>query len=847
MLRLIGGTAYRARWLVLVLWLALLAVVTLALPDLGSVVTHHAVPNLPDSSTVIQAENLLQRVDPTHHARSSAVLVLQGDGTLTPAQLSYFSQAVRRIGSHASTYNLSSIVDANVVGAALRSQFVSKDGCTVLAVAGFPTDSMSDASMNGVVALRDALANPPAGTRTYVTGDAAIRRDTVKASQDGVQKTGGVTVLLVLLILLVVYRAPLAALVPLVAIGLSFLTTSRIVAVLGEHGLPVSSFTQTFLIAVLFGAGTDYCLLFLSRFREELYLKQGDRHSALDRTLAGVGKTVVFSGLTVLVSFTTLFFAGFGIYRSAAGVCIGLAITLLACFTLVPALLGVLGPALFWPRHPKPGAEHPDSRIWGWTARVATAKPWITVAVVLVILAPIALFFQGQRTFDPLAEYSSSLPSIEGLHAVSQGFGTGRALPMSIVLQTSSNLHTPAGLTTINRISQTLAAQSVVQEIDSASQPAGSPIAAFRLTTRDSQVAQGIAALQSGATQLASGLSASASGLQQIQQSVAARGGTSTLLAQSLGRVNIALRQEAQGAARLAATAVRLHDALAAGAGAEAQGDPGFYVPAPAIDQNATLRQALDAYISPDGHIAKITVILKGNPYAETAIDAVPRLVDAAQVALSASPINTGTVRPAQTTPEQWNLNNVSQDDFLRTAVLVLVTVLVLLIALLRSVVAPLYVIFSLVIAYFVTMTAIQWVFVDVVGKPGVSWAVPFFMFFLLVALGVDYSIFLMSRYDEEYVRRSNAGAAMNATLRAMGIVIFSAAMIMAGTFGSLTASGMTTLLEIGTGIIIGLLLYTVIMLGFFVPACATIAGSGHYWPLKRTPVEQGGEDRAGA
>ncbi len=832
MIRLVGGAAYRARWLVLVLWLAAVAAVSLVLPDLGSVVTHHAVPNLPSSSTVIQAEDLLAHVDPAHRARSTAVLVLQSEHKLTQQQHAYFSQAVARIGTHAAAYNLSSIVDAGTAGAALASQFVSKDGRTVLAMAGFPTDGMSDATMNGVVALRAALANPPSGAQTYVTGDAAIRRDTVTTSQDGVQKTAGVTIVLVLAILLIVYRAPLAALVPLVAIGLSFLTASRIVASLGDRGLPVSSFTQTFLIAVLFGAGTDYCLLILSRFREELYLAHGDRHAALDRTLAGVGKTVIFSGLTVLISFTTLFFAGFGIYRSAAGVSIGLAVTLLACFTLVPAMLGVLGPYLFWPRHPKPGAEHPDSRIWGWTARVAIARPWITVAATVVILAPIALLFRGQRTFDPLAEFSSSLPSIQGLHAVSSGFGTGRALPMAIVLQTGSSMRTPEGLTTIDRISQTLAAQTTVQEVDSATQPAGSTLSAFQLSTRDAEVAQALSTLHAGAASLGSGLSASASRVQQIQRSVAALGGGAQA-AHALGDLNVALQKQTLGATRLATGTVQLQSVLAASSGAAMQGDPGFYVPESVIARSAPLRGALDAYVSSDGHIAKFTVILKGNPYAETAVEAVPRLVQAAQVALSASPINAGTVRPAQTTPEQWDLNNVSQDDFLRTALLVVATVLVLLIVLLRSIVAPLYVIFSLVGAYFVTMTSVEWIYVDLAGKPGLSWAVPFFIFFLLIALGVDYSIFLMSRFDEEYVRRPSAGAAMQAALRAMGVVIFSAASIMAGTFGSLTASGITTLLEIGTGIIIGLLLYAVVMLGFFVPACAAIVARGHHWPLK--------------
>jgi RND superfamily putative drug exporter len=928
MVQAIGSAAYRARWLVLVLWLVICITANLVLPDLGSVVAHHAVPTLPGSSPVIQAENLLTRVDPQQRATSTAVLVLQSDHPLTAGQLAYFSSTIRGIAADKGAYHVSSVEDAATAGSALRSQFISRDSTTALAVAGFPTSSLSDATMNGVVALRHALAHPPKGTTTYVTGDAGINRDTVTMSQDGVQKTEWVTILLVLLILLIVYRAPLATLVPLVAIGVSYLTTARIVAWLGEHGLPVSTFTQTFLIAVLFGAGTDYCLLLLSRFREELIAVHGDRRPALERALAAVGTTVFFSGLTVLVSFTTLFLAAFGIYRSGAGVCIGLAVTLLACFTLVPALVGVLGTALFGPRHPRPDSAHPDSRVWGWTTQVATARPWITVAIVAVFVAPIALLVHEQRTFDPLAEFSNSAQSIQGLHAVSRAFGTGRALPMSIVVQTSRNLRTPGGLATIERISQTLAAQSAVQEVDSATRPTGTALTAFQLSAQGALAARGAAQMQQGAAQLSTSLAATGRGVAQLQQQIgrlatglatiakgalgtgtgaqaladgaariargadqvqagvaqigmAARlagatsiaGGATRLvtgtvrlatgahaLAQSsvslqrgaaqvargagtaaqganrlsaaAGALGPALQQQAQGATRLAGAATRLHNALALGNNAARDGDPGFYVPPSAIAHDAALAAALDAYISPDGHVAKFTIILKGNPYAVAAINAVPHLVQAAQVALSTGPIDQGTVGAGGTTPEQWALGNVSQDDFTRTAILVLASVLVLLIILLRSIVAPLYVITSLVGTYFVTMALIEWFYVNLGGKPGLSWAVPFFVFFLLVALGVDYSIFLMSRFNEEYGRRPTATAAIQRAMRAMGVVIFSAAMIMAGTFGSLTASGITTLIEIGTAVIIGLLLYTVVMLGFFVPACAAIAGRGHHWPF---------------
>src|SRR5579875_400370 len=148
MIQAIGSAAYRARWWVLAIWLAACVVATIALPDLASVVAHDAVPNLPNSSSVMQAENALTSVDPAQRAVSSAVLVLQSKHRLRSAQLAYFAATIQRLGAHKAEYNLASIVDAATAGPALRAQFISKDGSTAIAVVGFRTSSMSDATMN---------------------------------------------------------------------------------------------------------------------------------------------------------------------------------------------------------------------------------------------------------------------------------------------------------------------------------------------------------------------------------------------------------------------------------------------------------------------------------------------------------------------------------------------------------------------------------------------------------------------------------------------------------------------------------------------------------------------------
>lgn len=240
----------------------------------------------------------------------------------------------------------------------------------------------------------------------------------------------------------------------------------------------------------------------------------------------------------------------------------------------------------------------------------------------------------------------------------------------------------------------------------------------------------------------------------------------------------------------------------------------------------------MNAYISPNGHIAKFTTVLRVNPYSMAAINDVSSVEQAAQVALQNSPIHTGTIYATGTTPTQYELNKVSNQDFTRTVTLVLAAIFILLVLMLRSLITPLYIILSLAGTYFASMGLLQTITDHVLGKPGLSWPVPFFVFLLLVALGVDYSIFLMSRFEEEITRGLPPKKAIHVAMRKMGNVIFSAAVIMAGTFGSMMVAGVSSLVEIGISVVIGLLLYFTLFLGFFVPAMAAIVDSGHFWPF---------------
>ncbi len=1036
---------------IILIWVAATLFAIFTLPSLSQVVAKHATSELPNSSAVVQAGKLLDKINPKHTSKSSAVVAIYNPHGLTSTQRSYFHNQLNRLERHEKKYGVVDVQGASSGDKGAQSMFYSKDGTTEIALVDFKYATDSTQIQTSLQQVHSLFAAPPSGTHVYLTGDAPLSVDATTISQHGVDKTMGVTVVLVLVILLGVFQSLLAPLVTLLAIGLSFLLSSSVVAWLATHGLPVSSFTQTFLVAVLFGAGTDYTIIMLNRYRESLAMYE-DRIERLEATLRSIGKTVLFSGTTVMVSFAVLFLADFGLYRSGVGVAVGVLITLLCCITFVPAIMDTFQNRLFWPRKMRPGQAHGNSKVWRATGGLAIRRPWWVVLCLVIVLVPIALQFTDARSFSPMDDIPSA-PSVKGFHVVSQAFGAGHVLPMNVVIQTKKNLRSQSGLATINNISQAIAANPAVDEVESATQPTGTVIKQFQLVNQNAaaagglaqvnqglsklktqlstgsqsvgaavtstqklatgahqlstgalklnsgvqsaavgservakgaqQVAAGAQGLKRGATQfqiglnqvnkgslsLAAGLqqaSAGASQLttgtaklqsgsqqasaltQQLANALAAWGkahpnettspqwqqieqlmqaseeatqSTSTGAQQvNVGAQNLSKNlpsltqgakqlvsaseklstssaaiasgagQVANGATRVASGATSLQQgvsrlagglatlasgsqqlasgvtqvpsllqSVATGMGQAAQatttlkggvsdvthvlntsqqaktkGSAGFYIPASALS-NHQIQQVMNAYISPDGHVANITVMLKSNPYSLQAMNAVSSIQSDAAAALQQSPIHTGTIMSAGTTPQQAALNQVSTADFFRTVVLILCAIFILLVVMLRSIFTPLYVMASLVMTYLVTMGVLQLTSSFILHKSGLSWSVPFFVFLLLVALGVDYSIFLFSRFQEELHLGMAPKQAMYRAMVQMGNVIFSAALIMAGTFGSMVASGVTSLIEIGIAVVVGLFFYAFVLLGFFVPALAAIVDNAHHWPFGRS------------
>src|SRR5690606_18661952 len=196
-----------------------------------------------------------------------------------------------------------------------------------------------------------------------------------------------ITASLVLVLLVLIYRSPVVALVPLISVGWVFMLASAFGALLAEEvGFAVDPMSTGIMTVMLFGAGTDYCLFISSRYREEL-TKVEDKHEAMRRTMRGVGGAVLSAGGTILIATVSLLLAVLPAYRSLGPVlAIAVIVMLVASLALVPAILTILGRASFWPFRPAYTPDQPvqatESRGWSWIADHVLRRP-VTMLVAM--------------------------------------------------------------------------------------------------------------------------------------------------------------------------------------------------------------------------------------------------------------------------------------------------------------------------------------------------------------------------------------------------------------------------------------------------------------------------------
>ncbi len=690
----------------------------------------------------------------------------------------------------------------------LEAQLVSKDGKTVL------VPITVDGTQEEVVELADTIKSDILGgeSSVYLTGEAIINNDVNLSAQEGLKRTEIITVVLIFALLLAVFRSIVTPLIPLVAVGITYLLSQSIVAFFIDwFGFPVSNYTQIFLVAILFGIGTDYCILLLSRFKEELGAGQSI-NEAIIRTYKTAGRTLYISGLAVFIGFFAIGFADFPIFKSAVAVAVGIAVLLLVLSTVMPFFMATLKEKLFWPS--KKSVSHNDSKLWAWMGKLSVNRPLLSMAVVAIITVPLLFTYDDALSFNTVDEIGDSYDSVKGLQAIEEGFGQGDSLPVQVLLSSDESLVTEDVVPYVEKLSRELAKVEGVKSVRSITRPAGDVIEEFNADYQLGKIAEGVNQAADGLEQAVKGLSQQAAMAPQATSPQA--GATSPL--EGLNQITGGLNQAGEQ--------------LQGMSDSETIRDTGLYLP-PGTLENKDFAQVIERYAFGDETGMKLEVILSDNPYSPEAIDTVDRINETTERVIKDTPLEDSEVAIGGVSSINRDLSDISTSDFTQTVTIMLISLFAVLAILFRSFIMPLYMIGSLLLTYFTSVAVAEWIFVNGLGYDGISWAVPFFGFVMLVALGVDYSIFLMDRFREESAGGMTVVDAMKASMAKMGTVIITAAIILAGTFGAMVPSGVLSLVQIATIVITGLLLYGLIVLPLLIPAMTVSFGNGVWWPFR--------------
>jgi RND superfamily putative drug exporter len=353
----IGRLAQRRFVWVIVAWLGVAGLLKATAPPLRSVVTSDVTAFLTRDAQSVRASNLLAREWPTDDFGNAAAVVVSRAGGLTEEDLRFIDDLQSWLASPEAPRVVSGSISARS-----RPDFAdvlrSKDATTQIVIVQFTTPPFEPPTNDAVAAIRRHVsATRPEGAEVRVTGNAGVAADQAAAIDTSIKRTTAITLLLVVLILLYVYRSPVTLVVPLVTIGVAFTVATGLIALLARAGMKTSSLVETFMIVIVFGAGTDYCLFIISRFREEVAHSR-EYTRTLVGTVAIVGAVIASSASTVIVGFTAQGVARFGMFRTTGpAMAVAVAVTLVAGVTLTPALMRALGRRLFWPAHPERLAE----------------------------------------------------------------------------------------------------------------------------------------------------------------------------------------------------------------------------------------------------------------------------------------------------------------------------------------------------------------------------------------------------------------------------------------------------------------------------------------------------------
>ncbi|WP_375483906.1 RND family transporter [uncultured Mycobacterium sp.] len=922
----LARTIHRFSVPIILAWLALAFIVTIAVPSLEKVEKERSVSLNPTDAPSFKASARMLEDFKEAHDGSVAMVVLEGQQPLGDDAHRYYDHLIRQLADDPKhvTHVHNFWGDPLTSGAAQSAD--GKAAYVQLDLAGDPGQALGNESAE---AVRDIVARTPAppGVKAYVTGPAAIAADMDHSGNRTVVTITAVSLVVICTMLFIVYRSVFTVILLLLMVGIELLVARGVVAFMGHHELiGLTTFVVNLLTSLAIAAGTDYGIFFLGRYQEARQAGE-DRTTAYYTTYRGVGKVVLASGLTIAGALFCLRFTRLNAFQAIGIPCaVGMLVAVAVALTLVPAVIAVgSGLGLFDPRRiiMARGWRRVGTSIVRWPAPILAA----TLAVALVGL----LALPGYRpSYNDQKYIPKDIPGNQGFTVASRHFPESRMMmPEILMVESDHDMRNPADFLVLNKLAKGVFAVPGIASVQSITRPTGDPIQhtsiPFFMSMGQASQLQNLAFQKLRMNDMlkqADELAKTISTMQRmyalmqqltntthhmVRETHDVEAVTSELrdhiadfedfwrpirsyfywerhcydipicwslrsifdsldgvdeitdkledLVKDLDQLDVLMPQLLTQFPPMIATMqstrtmmLTMHSTMSGIFGQmedssdnatamgkafdKAKNDDTFYLP-PDVFKNKDLQRIMKVFLSPDGKAARMLITQKGDPASPEGIARVDAIKTAAEEALKGTPLEDAKIYLTGTAAIAKDIVDGSKYDLLIAAVAALCLIFIIMLIMTRSFIAALVIVGTVALSLGASFGLSVLVWQYLLGMQ-IHWVVLAMSVIVLLAVGSDYNLLLVSRMKEEIGAGINTGI-----IRAMagtGKVVTSAGLVFAFTMMSMVVSDLTIIAQIGTTIGLGLLFDTLIVRAFMTPSIAALLGRWFWWPQQIRP-----------
>jgi RND superfamily putative drug exporter len=926
----IARTIRRFALFIILAWVALTLIVTLAVPSLEGVGQEHSVPLSPKDAPSVQAMMRMGKDFKESDSDSFAMIVLEGQQPLGDDAHAYYAGLVRALRDDPKHVEHAQDLWGDRLTAAGAQSADGKAAYVQLNLAG---DQGTALGQESVAAVRTIVERrpPPSGVKVYVTGPAALVADMQHSGDRSILKMTVIGAVIIFAVLLLVYRSVITVVVLLVTVGIELFAARGIVAFLGDNNIVVlSTFAINLLVALAMAAGTDYGIFFFGRYQEARQAGE-DPETAYYSTYRGVAPVVLGSGLTIAGAMLCLSFTRMPIFQTIGMPCaVGMLVSVAIALTLVPAVLAIgSGFGLFDPK------RRIGVRRW---RRVGTAiVRWpVPIFVTTCAIALIGLLtLPGYKTsYNDRLYIPKDISANLGYAAADRHFSQARMMPEILMIESDHDMRNPADFLILNKIAKGVFRVRGISRVQGVTRPEGTPIEhtsiPFLLSMQNAGQLQTLEFQKARMKDTLKQADAMAKMMNQMQRIYGLLqqltntthrmiGDTRDLaaiteelrdhiadfedvwrpirsylywekhcydipicwslrsifdsidgvdeisdktndLVKDFAQLDVLMPQMVAQLPPMIATMQRMRtmiltmqstmsgmfaamedssgNATAMGKAFDAaRNDDSFYLP-PEVFKNQDFQRVMNSFLSPDGKAARFIISHRGDPATSEGIARIDQIKTAAEEALKGTPLASAKIYLAGTASTFKDWRDGSKYDLLLAGIAALCLIFIIMLIITRSFIAALVIVGTVALSLGASFGLSVLVWQYVLGIK-LHWLVLPMSVIILLAVGSDYNLLLVSRLKEEIAAGINTGI-----IRAMGgtgKVVTSAGLVFAFTMGSMVVSDLRIIGQVGTTIGLGLLFDTLVVRAFMTPSIAALLGRWFWWPqiVRPRPASQ--------